>query len=432
MELFCGSQMFSMFIEQRKDNRFQHGIFEKRVGMTLLESNVKQFVQSSEKQSRGKKVFGAFKKVIRKSPNTGGGASGFVISDPTDFKTGQGLSTAMPKATPTKSSTPVDSPKLSASHTASISEQEGKATFSASQKNLTDVPGELFESTAWHEVQLSHNQLSCVPDGFATLRDVKIIDLSFNQFTNIPAPILQLELTELNISNNSIHQLPEEWGPLGRSIQILHVETNKIQSVPASIANLTRLKRITLSSNQISSLPAELFTLAKLNSLTLNNNSISELPNALGGLPSLKRFSISSNQLRNIPNSIGDLQSVNKLNFDKNSIVELPQSLANLKKLSEFSIKSNKIVDFTAITNCVNIECLNFDSNNIQIIPSSISNLTKLKTFSISRNNLSEIPKELANLGKIQSINLTKNPLSSEYQDISLTDFASLKQFLLK
>ena len=64
MELFCGSQMFEMFILQRKRNQFQASTFEKRVQMTQLETNMKMMVSTDEAKSKakGKGMFGAFKK----------------------------------------------------------------------------------------------------------------------------------------------------------------------------------------------------------------------------------------------------------------------------------------------------------------------------------------------------------------------------------
>ena len=74
--------MFEMFISQRKQNKFMNSTFEKRVKMTKLEKDVKLAVTRSEderanREGKGSRVFGAFKKAIR--PRASGE---FVISNP--------------------------------------------------------------------------------------------------------------------------------------------------------------------------------------------------------------------------------------------------------------------------------------------------------------------------------------------------------------
>jgi len=80
MELFTGSQMFEMFIAQRKQNKFMNSNFEKRVKMTEFEINARQSIRAEdERTSRSSRVFGAFRKKMRSKPT---GSGEFVISEP--------------------------------------------------------------------------------------------------------------------------------------------------------------------------------------------------------------------------------------------------------------------------------------------------------------------------------------------------------------
>ena len=80
MELFCGSQMFEMFIEQRKKNLFSSSAFEKRVSMDKLQSNLKHLLKD---KGQKKKILGtiplpSFNIKSKKSTD-----ESFVISKPT-------------------------------------------------------------------------------------------------------------------------------------------------------------------------------------------------------------------------------------------------------------------------------------------------------------------------------------------------------------
>ena len=85
MELFCGSQMFEMFMEQRKKNIFQSSAFEKRVSMDKLQSNLKHLIIQKEKGgTKQKKILGSIIPSFGKSKKSHAKeADEFSISSPT-------------------------------------------------------------------------------------------------------------------------------------------------------------------------------------------------------------------------------------------------------------------------------------------------------------------------------------------------------------
>ena len=116
MELFCGSQMFEMFITQRKQNQFQQGNFEKRVSR-ISEANCRLTeLEDKEKTSKGKSMFGAFKK---KFINTKQTQFNQEISGPTNFTT-VSQTTPVPQVIPKSPSASLEAEVLQPQNSAEI------------------------------------------------------------------------------------------------------------------------------------------------------------------------------------------------------------------------------------------------------------------------------------------------------------------------
>lgn len=55
------------------------------------------------------------------------------------------------------------------------------------------------------ELNLSHNQISKLPDQLAEMKNLQKLNISFNSFVELPEPIVRLqELTTLTANNNFI------------------------------------------------------------------------------------------------------------------------------------------------------------------------------------------------------------------------------------
>ena len=95
-------------------------------------------------------------------------------------------------------------------------ENEVGDTLDLSGEGLTKVPDNVFTKTAVVELDLSNNNLSgALPGEVRHLSNLRVLDLSDNDFTGVPAEVGQLSKLEvLDLSNNSLTGLPQELGNL--------------------------------------------------------------------------------------------------------------------------------------------------------------------------------------------------------------------------
>lgn len=89
-------------------------------------------------------------------------------------------------------------------------------TLDYSGQNLTKAPAVIFTKTKTEKLDLSHNQITgALQAEVRNLSSLRILDLSDNRFTGVPAEIGQLkDLEILDLSNNQLTGLPYELGNL--------------------------------------------------------------------------------------------------------------------------------------------------------------------------------------------------------------------------
>ncbi len=117
-----------------------------------------------------------------------------------------------PQSSPINANTPV----ISNSKTLDLSNQE-----------LRKVPNETFNQTAVQELNLANNSLEgSLPGEIRFLKNLKVLNLSNNNFTGVPAEIGQLSNLEvLDLSNNNLTGLPNELANL-KNLKLLKLSGN--------------------------------------------------------------------------------------------------------------------------------------------------------------------------------------------------------------
>jgi Leucine-rich repeat (LRR) protein len=138
-------------------------------------------------------------------------------------------------------------------------------------------------------LSFKNDHLKEIPQEIGFLKNLKVLDLSGNDFTSLPKSFSELNhLEELFLNDDKNLQFDKNKKTLNLPInlRILHLEQDNLNN-----------------------LPKEVYELKKLESLFLNNNNFIEVPKDLKGLKNLRKLDFHDNK---IPNQLKDEQYKNQ------------------------------------------------------------------------------------------------------------------------
>lgn len=166
-------------------------------------------------------------------------------------------------------------------------------------ENLQTFPQEIFTLAETLEVlDLSNNQLSELPENFGDLKQLKILFLSQNNFVELPAVLADCpSLSMIGFKSNQIARVPEDSLP--ESVRWLILTDNAIPSLPDSMGKLTNLQKVMLAGNQLTALPSSMANCTNLELLRISANRLEALPAWLLSLPKLSWLAFSGNPFLN-------------------------------------------------------------------------------------------------------------------------------------
>lgn len=146
---------------------------------------------------------------------------------------------------------------------------------------LARIPEEVFQLHETLEIlDLSGNPLSCLPDHFYRLRNLKVAFFSDCNFTVFPKQLAKCASLEmLAFKSNRMTQIPE--GAFPPRLRWLILTNNLLEEIPRSIGDCDRLQKCMLAGNRLTNLPKQMACCKKLGLLRLSVNRIWELPDWL-------------------------------------------------------------------------------------------------------------------------------------------------------
>jgi small GTP-binding protein len=305
-------------------------------------------------------------------------------------------------------------------------------------------------------LDLSYNKLKVLPEEIAQLKNLRVLDLSYNELTEVPPVIAQLKsLTQLSLSYNNIEELPQEIFQL-KNLTFLNLSFNQLTELPQAIGELKNLTQLDLKNNQFTELPEEIGELRNLTQLDVKNNQLTELPKAIGELRNLTQLNLNCNYLTRLPVEISYLKDITQLYLMKNRLRELPEEISELKKLTQLDLKNNELNKLPrGLTQLQSLTFLNLSYNQLvelpeevvrlknliylhlsfnQLIelPKDIIKLSNLFYLDVSFNLLSELPREIADLKKLKRLELDDNPLTFPPVEIASQGLSAVVDYLKK
>ena len=216
-------------------------------------------------------------------------------------------------------------------------------TLDLSHLELTYLPDEIEQLRHIEILCLQHNKLNSLPAVIGQLSSLKTLNASYNQISNVSRGIRKLgQLEELNLQHNKLNTLPRETTQLQTLIKLL-LDYNNFTSLPSAVKYLTNLRELSAADNKINIVTESISQLKKLEYLSLHGNKLAKLPQAIGLLPKLKQLNLRNNHLHTIPHTVCELKSLRDFNLSQNQIQQLPSSIGQLQQLQQFDLSFNQL-----------------------------------------------------------------------------------------
>ncbi|TPX68129.1 hypothetical protein CcCBS67573_g07293 [Chytriomyces confervae] len=177
------------------------------------------------------------------------------------------------------------------------------AVFEISLKNCTiigSIPDELSSLKNLGSLHLGCNGLTgSLPSSLNLLPYLSCLDVSDNQLSGDFPALPNLEhLTMLDISRNCFTGPVPTVFSKSRKLWSINADHNLFNMIPASISQLTSVRRLCISGNQFScEIPPEIWNMTALMTLKMSGCNIFGSLGGLGGLRNLSILDVSNNQL---------------------------------------------------------------------------------------------------------------------------------------
>ena len=152
-------------------------------------------------------------------------------------------------------------------------------------------------------LDLSGCELRAAPPDLGQFGVLQRIDMSWNRLESVPAVLFELpSLKECNLSHNAIVNLVrnvtfDRW----TALTSLNLSFNSLFQLPATVGELKALQCLNLCNNELKEVPIELCSLVELRELHLANNMIAALPKTLAKCKNLRVINVQNNQLTGFP-----------------------------------------------------------------------------------------------------------------------------------
>ncbi|MEO0458367.1 MAG: leucine-rich repeat-containing protein kinase family protein [Cyanobacteria bacterium P01_A01_bin.114] len=189
---------------------------------------------------------------------------------------------------------------------------------------LTEFPMEILDLADSLEIlDLSNNHLRTLPDAFGQLKNLKIAFFNNNQFEDFPTVLAACpKLSMISFKGNQITTVTEE--ALSPTIRWLILTNNQIETLPASIGNLSTLQKLMLAGNRLTALPEEMAACQNLELIRLSANRLQSLPDWLLTLPRLSWLAYAGNPFCETPAAASaSLRSLSTIDADQLAFGEI-------------------------------------------------------------------------------------------------------------
>ncbi|KAE8901470.1 hypothetical protein PF005_g9570 [Phytophthora fragariae] len=251
------------------------------------------------------------------------------------------------------------------------------------------------------ELRLSGQNFEVLPAGFGTFTKLRLLQLRQNNIRTIAPEVF-----------GSIGDDQDKTVGIGGSLETLDLRYNRLETLPDTFANCTKLHTLRASHNIITSLPESMAGLVNsLVDLQLAHNQLAKGPGALSTLRSLERLDLSFNRIDTLDElDFSQLPRLQVLRLSGNRLTELPMSLGGVgtsdggipPPIRELSFAGNMLREFppAVLLLGATLQRIEMQSNRLERLPISFGvSLPALEIVESDGNPFRSPPAEIMRLG---------------------------------
>lgn len=180
------------------------------------------------------------------------------------------------------------------------------------------------------------NKLAALPSEIVALVQLRILNISNNQFSALPmAELCELSLTQLLASKNRLSgTLFTQSNAQMPRLQQLDLSMNSLQSLSSGTLTLPLLKELNIAFNRLSSLP-NMSSWNNLSDILAEDNKITGLPEGFTDMTQLRSADFTGNDFSKLDSRIGSMSGLENIKFAANPIRErkfLTMGTADIKR----------------------------------------------------------------------------------------------------
>lgn len=295
--------------------------------------------------------------------------------------------------------------------------------------NLSQIP-----CMAIRSLNVSMNSIESLSEGLPPLK-VQSLNLNSNPFKSFPTELFQIDqlrvltlakcqidgvldfqlpesLIALDLTNNEISGVSDQFIQSCGTIVMLNLSSNNISELPDCFPPACRINKLLLNNNGLTTFPLSLGKLQYLETLNISSNDIESLPNF--EFPKLRELDLSFNRITEIPDSFASCMALTTVNFSFNRLKTLPHSLVQCRKIAQIIAAGNEFIAFPHVVfSFAQIQKLVLSGNRITHVPSDAASFFFLKQLDLSNNNFTVFPDILNMITNLTIISFSHNRITS-------------------
>ena len=267
---------------------------------------------------------------------------------------------------------------------------------------------------------------------FDSIQNLKILDISYNQFQNYLIFRNLPNLETINIAYNKLNNI------LGLSkcdkLYQIDCSNNNINQFPKDFYAIKNLRILIIKSNELNNLPGLIYLMDNLVQLNIEGNPMRHAQNLKNAnISQIKQYcqsKLSNEEINNMPDNLKIKyyqksqmnQKNNNFNNNKNNAINTNSPIFNyIKNNSDLIINNTELVEIPCdeIMNSIPenyLTKIDLSGNQLEYGLDKLGNimhlLNCLKTLNLAKNNIKNFPAFLLCLPILEELNLSRNNLS--------------------